>query len=96
MPGPRIVGAPFTVIPEPKLNVVVLSNDVNCPRTLTVRFCAPCIPDPGSTMLRYGWATTTVKPAVSTSVEGILEVPVVVKVRSLNEAVAVGLTVTFA
>ena len=35
---------------------------------LTVRFCVPCIPEPGSTMLRVGWATTTLKLTVSTSV----------------------------
>ena len=96
MVAPRIVGGPLTVMPGPKLNVVVLSKAVNWPMMLTVRFCAPCIPEPGSTTLSVGWATTTLKPPKSTSVVGLNVVPVVVRVSVLNEAVAVGLMVTVA
>ncbi len=41
MVGPRIVGGPLTVMPEPKVNVVVLSKVVYWPMMLTVMFCAP-------------------------------------------------------
>ena len=56
---------------------------------LTVRFCAPCMPEPGSTMLSLGWSITTLNWAFSTSEP-------VVKVRSLVDAVAVGLMVMLA
>src|ERR1039458_3136924 len=79
--GPRIVGGPLAVIPEPKLKVVVLSKVVYLPRMLTTRFCAPCIPDPGSTTVRVGvlLATYTLNWAFSTSAP-------VVSVRSLVDA----------
>src|ERR1039458_964312 len=61
---------------------------------LTVRFCVPCIDDPGSTTVRVGTETTTLKPAVSTSWPPPTRL--VVRVRSLTEAVAVGLMVILA
>src|SRR5580658_8948061 len=94
--GPRITGGPLTVMLGPKLNVVVLSNVVYWPRILTVRSVAPWMPEPGSTMLSVGTATTTLNWALSTSVLGLLVVLGVVSVRSLTEAVAVGLMVMLA
>ena len=96
MVGPRMIGGPLTTMPGPKLNVVVPSKAVNWPRMLTVRLCAPCMPEPGSTMVSVGCAMTTLNWALSTSVLGLLVVPVVVRVRSLTEAVAVGLMVMLA
>src|SRR5580698_1115801 len=94
--GPRMTGGPLTTMLGPKLNVVVLSKVVYWPRMLTVRLVAPWMPEPGSTMVNVGWATTTLNWALSTSVLGLLVVPVVVRVRSLTEAVAVGLMVMLA
>src|ERR1035438_581374 len=96
MVGPRIFGGPLAVMPEPKLKVVVLSKVVYLPMMLTTRFCAPCIPDPGSTTLRVGvlLATITLNWALSTSVPPPTRL--VVSVKSLTEAVAVGLIVMLA
>src|ERR1700722_10285701 len=54
------------------------------------------MPELGSTMLSVGTETTTLNCALSTSVLGLLVVPGVVSVRSLTEAVAVGLMVMLA